>query len=50
MEKEDIAFYFETSSKTDLNVSKAFEEVAKQIFISALKKGKLTQNPDGERN
>ena len=41
MQQEEIAFYFETSSKSDVNVSKAFDEVAKQLFINALGKGQI---------
>ena len=28
-----MAMFFETSSKTAVNVSKAFDEVAKQLFM-----------------
>jgi GTPase SAR1 family protein len=35
-----MAFYFETSAKTDINVSEAFEEVGKQVFLDMLSKKK----------
>ena len=41
MQKEELAFYFETSSKSDINVNKAFEEVGKQIFLNALGSGRI---------
>lgn len=34
MEREDIAMFFETSSKTALNVCRAFDEIAKQLFMN----------------
>jgi|JI6StandDraft_1071083.scaffolds.fasta_scaffold70383_2 hypothetical protein len=36
MKTEDIALFFETSSKTALNVSLAFDEIVKQLYMTYL--------------
>lgn len=41
MKVHDIAMYFETSAKTALNVTKAFDEVAKQLFLNQIQKRKI---------
>lgn len=41
MKAEDVAMFFETSSKTAVNVSKAFDEVAKQLFLNQLEKRRI---------
>ena len=38
MEEEEIVMFFETSSKTAINVAKAFEELGKQLFLNQLSK------------
>lgn len=40
--------YFETSAKTALNVSKAFDEVAKQLFMSQLERRRESRLPQLE--
>ena len=45
IKSEDIAMYFETSAKTALNVSKAFDEVAKQLFMNQLERRRESRLP-----
>lgn len=42
--------YFETSAKTALNVSKAFDEVAKQLFMNQLEKRRESRLPQINEN
>jgi len=36
MNENGVDFFFETSAKTDQNVSKVFEEIGKRLFVRHL--------------
>jgi hypothetical protein len=35
--------FFETSSKTAINVTRAFDEIGKQLFMNQLEKRRITK-------
>jgi GTPase SAR1 family protein len=38
-----VCLYFETSAKLDANVSRTFEEIAKQLFVGYLARRKFSE-------
>lgn len=44
MKEENIDLFFETSAKSNLNVSKAFDETGSQLFLNYVKTRTNTSN------
>ena len=44
MKDENIDLFFETSAKSNINVSKAFDETGSQLFLNYIKTRSSTSN------